>query len=323
MCNLILVNERSVFFASPLILSVLLYINMGNKEFDDLKDTIKDFTNSFFSLTSDSMLEAKDLSLGWLMNDDDSNFSQAIKKVLNRNNEMWEFPGFYESHSKARNNWGSFYFSNPFGLVSYKAPSVRKYNECLDKQGLSVWDGNGYWRCLFPNLAISNNVLNYKREHLPDEVLTRDDFETEMKSRNLSMNDGQFDFGSKGHYFKTFEDLMNWKSVMYNNIKLERQKIQQEQQARVTSYSEPNQWAKDKSQGDSAESKKVISTNIESTYSSDQEKNETLFKQVKTEYYSDGTSNTHTITKIKPFGESEWTSVDDIKDGDTKGWFWK
>lgn len=319
-----------------------------NEHINDVKKNFSQLTKSVFDLTNDSLIELNDRAKGfsndWFdyegKDEKFNEFSKMVKGIMNRNNENWEFPSFYDSHPPEffanGHNFkdlfgGSFKRGKtPYGLYSHRTPSIRNYNDCSEKNGESVWDSKGYWRCLFPNSLVPNEMLNYKDQHLRGEILTKEDFEAELKQRNLTRTDKQLDFGEKGVFFKQFEDFMNWKSIMYNNIKHERRL--RRQNFRHNFENRMNSWS-DKSQNDSGQvnsavnsddERKLTLSSIRSVMNDDTEKNETVFTEVKTECFSDGTSNTTTTTKTRPINGTTWSTVDEKVDtnSDKKGWFW-
>ncbi|CAH6719695.1 hypothetical protein CLIB1444_02S14444 [[Candida] jaroonii] len=267
-----------------------------NDDFEKIKELMKDSMSSIFNVTSDSFTE--------------------FKQIMD-NDKIFSFDYFFEDGRPVST-----------GLKSHK-PSVRKYNECLDKKGLSVWDSKGYWRCLFPQAIIPKGV---------NGVLTKEVFEDSIRDKSY---DGKYDLGEKGIYFKNFEDLMNWKASMF--------KVAKEQRPQIVWDEKFNQWndrckkwtnkmnekleqvslEKDKrvekyvdkytdKYGDNnvgnvktdvvpiPEGKTVVSTDIQTIWINDDK--ESSYKETRTEYYSDGTSKTNTISRTSP--------------PEKKGWFW-
>lgn len=106
------------------------------------------------------------------------------------------------------------------GLKAYPTPSAQLYQKCLDKDGLSVWDDKGWWRCLFPKGSLDG-------EH----VLAKEDV----------LNDQSNKFGL---FFKDYTGYLDWKSQMKQLIK---QKDQEQKLARQRDNIENiyNDYAKD------------------------------------------------------------------------------
>ncbi|ANZ74577.1 BA75_00383T0 [Komagataella pastoris] len=117
---------------------------------------------------------------------------------------------------------GSKLVSSEYGLWAYPIPSHQLYKDCNSKQGLSVWDEHGYWRCLFPKAQLPEN---YKS--IDSNIISKEDVEQD-ESHNL------------GRFFTNFSDYLNWRSVMEENIKKERISFSKPQKSSgsSTSYSE-------------------------------------------------------------------------------------
>lgn len=218
----------------------------------------------------------------------------------------------------------------PFGYYAFSLPSIRAYNDCRDKKGESVWDAKGYWHCLFPNSQVPAEYLEYKREHLGGKILTKEDFQDEILRKNADPNAEVIDLGDKGKYFRRFDDFLNWKSIMFENVRREnktrREEAKKAVESRVSkreSLEKPLLAAQHDNSG-----KNVISTSVESSYRTDSETKEIVFNETRTEYYSDGTSSTMNVTKSKPFNSASWEkeeSSDGVLSSDTSGkpgWFW-
>lgn len=344
-----------------------------DKSLQEFKSNFRSLTKSVFDLTNESINEFNNRTKGFadalLMDDDDVNneFKNTINRIFNRNNENWEFPSVYENHTNHFHKQFGFPYLNrhlmqKFGLISYNTPSIRNFNDCRDKNGQQLWDSNGYWRCLFPNSEIPNKLLELKQQHFSNQILTKEDFENELQAFNYSKSSGQYDFGEKGIFFKQYEDFMNWKSLMYKNLKEQRRQHRRER----------HQWCHDNSGVPSVDKNagsqhngltapesltdlngvnmvetseptenKVISTSSLYDYSSHND-SDTVYKKTKTERFSDGTSVTTTVMKTKPFGSNEWQiteNVENNKNGEissssrvisdpdstnskSKGWFW-
>lgn len=211
------------------------------------------------------------------------------------------------------NVFGSSGGRTPFGIYSYKGPSTREYNDCLRKDGVSVWDSEGYWRCLFPNSEVPARLLDYKKNHLDGQILTKEDFTDAVREHKPS-GDEVIDLGPKGVFFKQFTGYLNWKNAMYENARKQREDTRKKIRE---SFSKP---PADQASGDRA----VVSSSVVSSMNSDYDTKEVVLRETKTEVFSDGTAVTKNITKTKPFGAREWVSVnEDVQTEDNKnGWFW-
>lgn len=91
------------------------------------------------------------------------------------------------------------------GLKAYPTPSTQLYQKCVDKDGLSVWDDQGWWRCLFPKATLDG-----------DNVLSKEDV--------LGDDTNKF-----GLFFKDYTGYLDWKSQMKQLVK---QKDEEQQLAR-------------------------------------------------------------------------------------------
>lgn len=208
----------------------------------------------------------------------------------------------------------------PFGLYSYSSPTTREYNKCVNKDGLSLWDSKGTWRCLFPNSAVPPRFLEYKNSTLANKILTREDFESASYGINTNVN-GAIDLGDKGIFFKQFEDMMKWKNAAFESDKRRR-----EERRRKHAESLNNSKAYDYSNfsNDQQEYRKPVSWSSENTSTTDPETNQVVMTETKTEYFPDGSSITNTVTKKKAIGSDKWETVEENshRGDDKKGWFW-
>lgn len=206
----------------------------------------------------------------------------------------------------------------PFGYYSQKVPATRYYNDCLNKDGKSIWDSKGYWRCLFPNSEIPNEFLSYKKQYLPNEILTKEDF-NDAERNGKSDIDGVIDLGSKGIFFNGFDVYLNWKNIMYENIKNEKLQrrnrlLEQRKQTseQLNDQRQPHHQQEQQPQAllqNVDSSREVVSSSIQTTYKSDD--HEVTLNEIRTEFYKDGTSMTKNIIKSKPIGADDWVNVNE------------
>lgn len=73
------------------------------------------------------------------------------------------------------------------GLKAYPVPTLSSYANCIKNDGLSVFDENGWWRCLFPRNKVGNS-----------NELTREDVEQDATNKH-------------GLFFKEFNGYMDWR----------------------------------------------------------------------------------------------------------------
>lgn len=187
---------------------------------------------------------------------------------------------------------------SPYGLAARGNPSTRQYNECLRKDGRSVWDARGDWRCLFPNREVPVAVLDYKNAHLADQILTKEDFDAAAKSATGPA----YDLGPKGLFFSHYNAYLDWKNKGYEAARVRREQARAELAERAGGPGP------------------VVSSSVRSSMDSDGA--ETVLKEVRTEVFADGTSVTKNITKTKPAGAAEWATVTEDTQEGRGGWFW-
>lgn len=209
---------------------------------------------------------------------------------------------------------------SPFGYYSLRNPSIRQYNDCLTKEGESLWDSHGHWRCLFPNREVPAEYLSYKDKVLPNKILTKEDFNDAVGERGIDTS-GPIDLGDRGVFFKQYEGFLAWKNSMYENVKRQRQQKLES----VTLY-QHNNGAVVPLADQQEEEPQVVSSSVQSNYSSNAETKQVQLNEVKTDYYSNGTSVTTTVTKSKPLDAADWVTVEENTErGEPSqgGWFWR
>lgn len=266
------------------------------------------------------------------LRDENNRFNSKSTTDIAKDTGFVPFRGFFQSAfgKEGEEFMGGFSRGKtPFGYFSFGNPSTRAYNDCLDKQGQSVWDSNGYWRCLFPQREVEVKYLNYKDRYLPGQILTKEDLEKAAADEGISLKDSSpIDLGDKGKFFTKFDDFLNWKNIMYENVKRDKQQRRNQWIAQREKYLNENKQQQQTVEK-SNEPPVIVSSSTQSTYNSNSETNQVELNEVKTEYFSDGSTVTKNITKTKPFGAVSWDTVkEDIVKGDSKeerssGWFWR
>lgn len=333
-------------------------IDQAMQNVNNIKSNLSSIAKSFLNYTSDSVSDmnnkARDHSFNWLSEVDDET-NEHINEVRKHFRKFFSdfepkvddyFPRPYQTRESNNNDQRPLQFSpwlpgrdhfphffggsrkcgkTPFGFYSYKTPSIRHYHECMDKNGESVWDSHGYWRCLFPNSEVPSEILKLKNEKLGSEILTKEDFKNALDSQPDTGNDGVIDLRDKGIYFKQFTDFLNWKSIMYENVKRDKEKRRQELVQK--SKQQTQGWKDSHLSGEIGNDKSVISSSVQSNFNSNADTNELVLNERRTEYYDDGTSCTKTVTKSRPFDAKDWVNVAENVDhntgrSNTNGWFW-
>lgn len=282
-------------------------------------------TNSLVNLTDDAIMSryraTRDHARHWLDRYSDPSGSETTSFEI--------FPAPYETRSLLTSPFGllddlanlslgiglSVFGQDsrgrtPFGMYSSNAPSSRDYNDCIDKEGLSIWELNGYWRCLFPNHEVPLDLLKYKNKHLPDKILTREDYEKALVDANKTdYQGGAIDLGPKGTFFLQFEDLLKWKKEKYDAA---RKALDTKTSISGLSKQDPNQ--------------QVVATEVHSNVVTNPVTNRVEMEEVRTLRFNDGTSITEKARKYKPFDSDTWIDVakqSDDDDDKSPGWFWK
>lgn len=244
----------------------------------------------------------------------------------------------------------------PFGYYS-KSPNSTIYKDCLERNGESVWDSDGYWRCLFPNAQVPPSFLKIKENRFPDKILTKEDFFEAVKVAKSVPEDvgasvqvqssGVFNFGSKGIFFKELSDYLNWKSTV---VPTESRRIRNNRWCHNHGWGNVDTHSVSKSVPVSvaatpdspvveaigelenkAPDNKMISYSVLSYYSSDDDTNKVTLNETRHEYFSDGSVKKKTITKSRPSNDTVWRDVSETNETLPKineeqstrsGWFW-
>jgi hypothetical protein len=200
----------------------------------------------------------------------------------------------------------------PFGYRA-RAPTEATYGDCIAKQGESVWDQDGWWRCLFPDAAVAPEFLKLKQTRFGDKVLTKDDFDAARLQHQVEPTALVFDLGSKGVFFRHLTDYLDWKR---------HKRAGWPREAAVPDAVEAAADATAESAVNTP-TPSMVSVSVSLSYNLD-DRNEVL-KEVRHELLSDGTANTTRITKKRAPDSTEWVTVDESSEltpGKGKGWFW-
>ncbi|CCH45271.1 Mitochondrial peculiar membrane protein 1 [Wickerhamomyces ciferrii] len=182
------------------------------------------------------------------------------------------------------------------GLKAYPTPSAQLYQKCLDKDGLSVWDDKGWWRCLFPKGTLNG-----------DRVLSKEDV-LEDKSNKY------------GLFFNDYTGFLGWKSQMKQLIrqKDEEQKISRQRENIQDIY---NGYAKDISfengEHDIISSSKSVS--FRTLPNGDGEEITEI-----SNYFKDGKSENKKFKRLIPKDGQAGTieTISDNNDSKLSNWIW-
>ncbi|GBL49749.1 hypothetical_protein [Candidozyma auris] len=208
---------------------------------------------------------------------------------------------------------------SPFGLYSYKSPSIRKYNECMRKDGESVWDQEGYWRCLFPNSQIPNKILNYKKNHLAGHILTKEDFSEALQENPSADQNGVIDLGPKGIFFREFNRYLKWKNDMYEDVRRQREESRRNLRESLKAQHQAESFSSPTTDGDGDN---VVSWSMKTVTETDPDTNKEIMHETRTEVFEDGRSVTKKSTRSRPIGSSEWSAPEQTTEDNKSGWFW-
>ncbi|KAG0683610.1 hypothetical protein C6P40_005093 [Pichia californica] len=95
----------------------------------------------------------------------------------------------------------------PNQIISKGIPPSEIYEECTKAEGLSVWDEQGLWHCLFPRAKIPYDYGTGETKAFgigPEEakqLISREDVENDVDHK-------------KGLFFKNLEDMLGWQAGM-------------------------------------------------------------------------------------------------------------
>lgn len=221
----------------------------------------------------------------------------------------------------AFNAFGGASGDTPFGLYSYRSPSARKYNECMRKDGESVWDSEGYWRCLFPNREIPNKLLNYKKSHLAGHILTKEDFDEAIQEKPDADKNGVIDLGPKGMFFREFNRYLNWKNHMYEDVRRQREESRRNLRESIRANTTLTPFSRETE--DRNDDNGVVSYSMKTYTKIDSEDDKEVMHETRTEVFGDGRSVTKKLTRTRPIGSTEWLTPEQLTEEDNKlGWFW-
>jgi hypothetical protein len=240
--------------------SVTAFDGFNNLGLGGLHDGLR----NTLSKTNDITLGAVDRLRGW---------SDGLGALLSTiDDQMDTFGGIL----------GGRIINKPNEMISKGIPPPEIYNKCSNIDGLSVWDKNGWWHCLFPRSKIP---FDYRS----GTVQSMEEFNSDYDSTKLlSREDIENDIDNKyGLFFRNLEDLLGWQASMKKSIADQRRK-----QWADWEQHEKSKWSFDDSNDNDniyANGKTVIGretqTSIRSLDNGDMER--TIYQR---RIYSDGSS---------------------------------
>lgn len=303
---------------------------------EDLKDNSKALAGNVINILRDIVFEAnekaKDQVLkGWLfdLNQEETDklhdYREKFDKLFGPRPPLGSDMGLFNSEGLGLPMVGAFAGladdflggsagSTPFGLFARNAPSAKAYDTCLEKQGTQVWDSQGWWRCLFPALAVPAEMLKFKKERFGSDIMTKEDLEHAATDAGVDPSASKLDLGAKGIFFRHFEELLKWKRDNYTQYKAQQaQQLEQARQQRIedTPSNEQDSFFR--------------SSLVSSSYRTNPDTNMLEWHEKRSDTKSDGTTTTTVVTRERPVGSNdEWRVVDESTTTDhNKGWFWK
>ncbi|KAG7787222.1 hypothetical protein KL910_003884 [Ogataea haglerorum] len=258
-----------------------------------INDSFESLLSSANNLTSSSISNLLDWStkyLGDSSQDLHDNLFNAVDQVVDMLPFFNESP-FLSLGRRFKNQ------ETPYGLWAYPIPSAKLYSRCQEMNGLSVWDTNGAWRCLFPRASIPDDF---------GSALAREDVENDSSHQ-------------KGLFFQQYTDYLGFKIKMTElankKRKEEWEKFKEEQKSKWDFYKDDKKFSDSpKFTGFST------STTIRTLDDGDVEK-VTVMKQ----FFNDGSS---TIKETKEILNSagERKTIDEncqkLPNQKKSGWFW-
>ncbi|KAI3404860.2 hypothetical protein KGF56_002377 [Candida oxycetoniae] len=321
------------------------------ESFDKIISNIGSLTNAIVGVSLDASREINDKAKRWSetwfsKSRNDRDYGYDYDELAEGSKDSVAFPPFYETRDAGNNNcfpkdivppilqdfWKNNLFwqgeplklsSFPFGYRAYKGPSIRQYHDCLDKQGKSIWDEKGYWRCLFPASEFSTRLLDFKKNYLQDSIITKEDFFEKMKQVGETEDKPIIDLQDQGKFFNKYEDYLGWKRNQYvEKEKKEKEKEKEQEKKALLQL---------KNAGLDTQDRYLTSNSVSSKLFTDEDTNEVKLLETRKQCFSDGNCTLTKITKSKPIGSAQWVSeeehTEDIRgenDGKgNKGWFWK
>lgn len=307
---------------------------LNSHDDDEFSKNFQEAQDSFNKLVSSTSSIAKALGDEVSKNSFDL-FNKFTPSVLNPSswfNTEFDEPFFRDGSSidevfdRAIEKHGHFF--GPFGgekpwnhfrnnLWAYPVPSVRKYDACMAKEGLSVWDKDGVWRCLFPKAG-----LPLRDDERNNNTVTKEDYLD-------NIND------ARSNFFENFNDLLGWKSQMRRLAREERQKRFEERKKRYEDLppSETNfdltnttEITKNSSNINGADNEKKIIGTSKSISTRTVEDGVEKYSKI-TKWYDDGTSQVEETKRLLPKDGSEPKIESSIRslgsnESEKSGWFW-
>lgn len=253
-----------------------------NKSFQDAQESLNTLLSSTGGIAK---YYGKELTQGSrdiyesLRNDLAPNFNEWQEQNCGN---RWKFQGFGRHRRRG---------ANEYGMWAYPVPTVKAFDKCTAKEGVSVWDKEGVWRCLFPQYSLPDDGKGVSKE----DYLT---------NKN----------GIKDSLFENYNDLLGWKSKM--------KKLQAEEFQKAFDNRKLVKGG-DEVQEIQNPSNVIGTSTIDRTQTNEDGSVENYSKVLK--WYQDGSSLQEETRKIVPNDGSEpkvERNVENHGPNDKPGWFW-
>lgn len=203
--------------------------------------------------------------------------------------------------------------SKPTDLVSFPIPTTRKYTECKELKGQSVWTREGIWRCLFPKSSLDKSQLSQALDKASS--ISSQSSNGILGALTSSDKSNNVDELQQYYVFPDFTSYLDWKSeirkAMEYKLKQDRKKYSdvypEDSTSRAITPIRNNTSYISEEEAEKL-GKKVVSSCIESrTITTENGDLET--KKVVRKWYDDGTASISEYVNTTP--------------KESSGWFWK
>lgn len=228
------------------------------------------------------------------------------------------------------------------GLYNYKVPTDLQFAQCNKVNGLSLWDQNGWWQCLFPQELIRERLQKLYKKHNSYFISGKNKLDgdhnelTESDMEKFISRESVENSGSLSDYFNDYTKYLLWKES--NQKTIEDREIKEEKRDKdVLNADDMMKWdlsTKDPTinMNTTSHDKKVIGQSQYMSYVNDFRNeddsgisNESS-KEVKTTkiYYDDGSCLVREREKIIPKDGSKPIIKEKekvVKDKPSSSWF--
>ncbi|CAI5756153.1 unnamed protein product [Candida verbasci] len=288
------------------------------ENFDKLLSNIGIITNSIFDISKETSKELnekyKQFSKNYFTNNDDDQYNNN-----NFDNYKYNYPSFYRSTFDVLQNFSPQDGLKLLNYYNHKSPTITQYHKCLDSNGISIWDEFGFWRCLFPQSNLNNDLLNFKNQYFKDKILTKEDFLNKVKQLEINENDKIIDLEKSGKWFKSFDEFLKFKHDKFSKelVAKQRKRNEQEQIQNTNNKNTTTTTTTNNNNNNNTSSKnntEVVSTSIQSNMFTDLDNKEIKLIESKKECFSNGDCNIIKMIKSKPIGSKDWINIEECRE---------